>query len=71
MPLQDISYLQLWQPACLAEQNHLGNIGRGHYEEHFRSDFLHLDQDCTYHIEGVCGCLADERVSFYPNPVIS
>ena len=35
-PFRDISYLQLWQPACLAEQSYLlkGNFVRGHYEEH-------------------------------------
>ena len=31
MAFKDISYLQFWQPACLSEQNHLGNFVRGHY----------------------------------------
>ena len=38
------SYLTLRQPSYLAEQNHLGNLGRGHYEEHFCEIILHLDQ---------------------------
>ena len=33
--LKDISYLELWQPFCSAEQNHLCNFGRGCYEEQF------------------------------------
>ena len=32
---KDISYLQLWLPSCMTERIHLGNFGRGHYEEHF------------------------------------
>ena len=35
MSSKDISYLQLWWPFCLAEQNHLDNFGRGHNEVHF------------------------------------
>ena len=34
-PLKDISYLELWQPFCSAERNHLCNFGRGCYEEPF------------------------------------
>ena len=34
MLFKDIPYLQLWWPYCWAEQNHLGNFGRVHYEEH-------------------------------------
>ena len=30
MLFMDISYLKLWQPFCLAEENHLCNIGRRH-----------------------------------------
>ena len=33
MLFKDISYLELWQPFCSAEQNHLCNFGRGCYEE--------------------------------------
>ena len=44
MPFQDISYLELWQPFCLGEQNHLGNFGRGNYEAHFYEIILNLDQ---------------------------
>ena len=25
MPFKDISYLELWQPFCSAEQNHFGS----------------------------------------------
>ena len=44
MSFKDILYLQLWQPSCSAEQNHLGKFGRGHYEEHFCEIILNLDQ---------------------------
>ena len=44
MLFKDISYLQRWQPFCLAEWNHLRNFTRGHYEEHFCEIILHLDQ---------------------------
>ena len=44
MPFKDFSYLQLWRPFCLAEQNHLCKFGRGHHEEHFFEIILHLDQ---------------------------
>ena len=35
MSFKDISYLQLWPPFCLVEQNHSCKFRRGHYEEHF------------------------------------
>ena len=35
-----ISYLELWQPSCSVEQNHLCNFERGHHGEHL----LNLDQ---------------------------
>ena len=41
---KDISYLELWQPFCLAEQNNLCNYARGHYEKHFCEIILNLDQ---------------------------
>ena len=28
----------------MAEQNHLGNFGRGHYEEHFYENILNSDK---------------------------
>ena len=34
MLFKDIFYLQLWQPFCSVEQNHLYNFGRGHYKKH-------------------------------------
>ena len=33
MPFKDLSYLELWQPFCSAEPNHLCNFGREHQEE--------------------------------------
>ena len=33
MPFKDISYLELWQPFCSAERNHLCYFGRMCYEE--------------------------------------
>ena len=35
MSLKDISYLELWQPLCSADRNHLCNYGRRYHEEQF------------------------------------
>ena len=44
MSLKDISYLELLQPLCSVEWNHLSNFGRGYYEELFCEIILNLDQ---------------------------
>ena len=44
MSLKDISYLELWQPHCSMEQDHLCNFGGRHHEEHFCKTILNLDQ---------------------------
>ena len=44
MPFKDISYLELWQPFCLAMQNHLCNFGREYQEEQFCKIILNLGQ---------------------------
>ena len=44
MSFKDISYLELWRPLCLAEQNHLCNFCRGHQEKQFCEITLNLDQ---------------------------
>ena len=36
--------LELWQPFCSKEQNHLCNFGRVHHEEQFCEIILNLDQ---------------------------
>ena len=41
---KDICYLELWQPFCLGEPNHLCNYGRGCYEEQFCEIILNLSQ---------------------------
>ena len=41
---KDISYLEILQPFCSAEQNHLFNFGRGYHEEQFCDFILNLDQ---------------------------
>ena len=33
--LKRISYMELWQPFCSVEHNHLCSFGRGYYEEQF------------------------------------
>ena len=33
MSLKDISYLELWNPLCSVERNHLCNFGRRHHED--------------------------------------
>ena len=35
MLLRDISYLELWQPLCSVERNHMCNFGRRHHKEQF------------------------------------
>ena len=42
--LKDISYLELWQLFCSAEQNHLCNFGRGCYEEQLCEIIMNLGQ---------------------------
>ena len=44
MSFKDISYLELWQPFCSVELNHLCNFGRRHYEEQFCKIILYSDQ---------------------------
>ena len=44
MLFKGISYLELWQPFCSAENNHLCNFGRGYYEEQFCEIILNLGQ---------------------------
>ena len=41
---KDITYLELWQPFCSAEQKHLCNFGRRYHEEQFCEIILNLDQ---------------------------
>ena len=43
MSLKDISYLEVWQPHCSVEQNHLCNFGRRHHEEKFCEMILNMD----------------------------
>ena len=44
MPFKDISYLELLQPFCSMERNHLCNSGRVHHEEQFCKIVLNLGQ---------------------------
>ena len=44
MLFNDIYYLELWQPLCSVELNHLCNFGRAHHEEQFCEIILNLDQ---------------------------
>ena len=44
MLFKGISYLELWQPFCSMEGNHLCNFGRGYYEEQFCEIILNLGQ---------------------------
>ena len=44
MLFKDISYLELWQPFCSAEQKYLCNFGRGCYEEQFCKNILNSGQ---------------------------
>ena len=51
MPLKDISYLELWQPLCSMEWNHLRNFSRRHHEEQFCEIILNLDQWFRFHLK--------------------
>ena len=44
MSFKDISYLELWQPMCSVDWNHLYTIGRRHHEKQSCKNILHLDQ---------------------------
>ena len=44
MSLKDISYLELWQPLCSVEWNHLQHFGRMHHGEILCEIVLNLDQ---------------------------
>ena len=41
---KDISYLELWQPLCSVDWNHLCNIRRRHHEEQSCEIIFNLDQ---------------------------
>ena len=44
MSSKDISYLELCQPLCSVDWNHLCNIGRRHHEEQSCEIILNFDQ---------------------------
>ena len=44
MLFKDISYLELSQPLCSIDWNHLCNFGRRHHEEQSCEIFLNLDK---------------------------
>ena len=41
---KDTSYLELWQPLCSVEQNHLCKFSRRHHEKQFCEIILNFDQ---------------------------
>ena len=44
MQFKGNSYLELWQPFCSAERNHLCNFCSGYYEEQYCEIILNLGQ---------------------------
>ena len=44
MSFKNIYYLELCQPLCSADQNHLGNSGRRYHEEQLFELILNLDK---------------------------
>ena len=44
MSFKDISYLELWQPSCSAELNHLYNFSREYHGKQFCKIILNLDK---------------------------
>ena len=51
MPFKGISYLELSQPLCSAEHNHLCNFGKGYQEEQFCEIILNLVQWFRCHLK--------------------
>ena len=45
---KDISYLELWQPLCSVEWNHLCNFGRVHHEEQFCEIISNFNQEVSF-----------------------
>ena len=43
MSFKGVSYLELWQPICSVDWNHLCNIGRRHHEEQFCEIILNVN----------------------------
>ena len=43
MSFNNITYLELWQPLCSADQNNLCNLARRFHEERFCEIILNLD----------------------------
>ena len=44
MPFKGISYMELWQPFCSVEFDHLCNFSRGYQEEQICEIILNLGQ---------------------------
>ena len=67
---KDISYLELWQPFCLAEPNHLCNLGGGHHKEHFCEFFkiwtiVQEEMSFTSFLSGALAALMFGRVELF------
>ena len=44
MPIKGISYLELWQPLCSKEHNHVCNFDKVYYKEQFCEIILNMGQ---------------------------
>ena len=53
MSFKDISSLELWQPLCSVDRNHLCNFGRIYHEERFCEIILKLDQWVMRKCQGI------------------
>ena len=59
MQFKGISYLELRQPICSGERNHLCNFGKGYYEEQLCEIILNLGQWFRCHLKDfLSGALA-------------
>ena len=76
MLFKGISYLELWQPFCSAERNHLCNFGRGYYEEQFCEIILNFGLCFRCHLKDFLsgalvvlqeGIMGDIHVKLYEN----
>ena len=65
MLFKDISYLELWLPFCLAEQNRLCSFRRGHHEEYLEFGpvvQVILFKDISYQWSGIICAISVEGI---------
>ena len=66
---KDISYLELWQPLCSEDRNHLCYFGRRYHEEQFYEIILNLDQCFRRKCRGGGGLFEKESLCLIENKI--